>query len=60
MKSINSFNILNKTIESTAQSIECFIQGDIGSYCHLHIFDNSSPTKFYNFKTKSFVNGFES
>ena len=60
MKSINSFNILNKTIESTAQSIECFIQGDIGSYCHLHIFDNSSPTKFYNFKTKSFVNGFNS
>jgi len=60
MKNINSFNILSKTIESTAQSIECFIQGDIGSYCHLHIFDNSSPTKFYNFKTKSFVNGFNS
>jgi hypothetical protein len=60
MKNINSFKILNRTIDSGAQTIECFVTGDIDSHCHLHIFDNSSPTKFYNFKTKSFVNGFNS
>lgn len=60
MKNINTFEILNKTVDSRSQAVECFISGDIGSYCHLHILDNSSPTKFYNFKTKSFVNGFNS
>lgn len=60
MKNINSFKISNRKIDSGLQVVECSISGDIASYCHLHIFDNSSPTKFYNFKTKSFVNGFNS
>jgi len=60
MNNINSFKISNRKIDSGLQVVECSISGDIGSYCHLHIFDNSSPTKFYNFKTKSFVNGFNS
>ena len=45
MKNINTFEILNKTVDSGSQAVECFISGDIGSYCHLHILDNSSPTK---------------
>ena len=60
MKNINSFKVSTRNIDSSAKTIECFITGEVGSYCHLHILDNSSPTKYYNFKTKSFVNGFNS
>ena len=58
MKNINSFRVSTRNIDSSAKTIECFINGEVGSYCHLHIFDNSSPTKYYNFKTKSFTNNF--
>ena len=60
MKNIEDFKISSRNVDSSATRVECFISGDIDSHCNLHIFDNSSPTKFYNFKTKSFVNGFNS
>lgn len=58
MKNINNFRVSTRNVGSSAITIECFINGEVGSYCHLHILDNSSPTKYYNFKTKSFTNSF--
>lgn len=58
MKNINSFRVSTRNIGSSAITVECFVNGDIDSHCDLHIFDNSSPTKYYNFKTKSFTNNF--
>ena len=58
MKNINSFRVSTRNVDSSAKTIECFVVGEANSYCHLHIFDNSSPTKYYNFKTKSFTNSF--
>ena len=64
MKELTGFKVKTKSqsnglsISSEANTVECVITGDIGSHCHLHILDNSSPVKFYNFKTKAFSNGF--
>tara|TARA_R100000234_G_scaffold103798_1_gene73388 strand:+ start:5073 stop:6374 length:1302 start_codon:yes stop_codon:yes gene_type:complete len=60
MKYIRSFQINKTTINSAANTVSFNVQGDPGAVFSLQIKDNSTPNKFFNFKTKAFTNTFTS
>ena len=50
MNRINNLKLDNTEINSGAQTIKYKIFGEENAVFNLHIKDNSSPNKFYNFK----------
>ena len=60
MNRINNLKLDNAEINSSAQTIKYKIFGEENAVFNLHIKDNSSPNKFYNFITKEFTNTFSS
>ena len=60
MKNIRNFTVNTVNITSRGNILNYVIEGDDGARCHLHVIDNSSPVKFYNFKTRAFTTTFTS
>tara|TARA_R100001480_G_scaffold76786_2_gene86918 strand:- start:1650 stop:2948 length:1299 start_codon:yes stop_codon:yes gene_type:complete len=60
MNYIRSFQINKTTINSAANTVSFNVQGDPDAIFSLQIKDNSTPNKFFNFKTKAFTNTFTS
>ena len=60
MKTIRNISLNKNILTSSKNTLEYKIIGDIGSVFSLQVKDSSSPNKFYNFKTNTFVNTFSS
>ena len=59
-KHITGFSINDEDLAVTTSTRQLTINGDTGSEFILQIFDASSPTKFYDFTSKTFVTEFTS
>ena len=60
MKFITEFNMDTSDMPQAATVRTFNVGGDVGAVFSMHVKDNSSPNKFYNFKTKTFTTAFVS
>ena len=59
-KLITSFDLNTNDMSALTESRSFVVSGEDGATFYIQVFDSSAPTKFYDFKTQTFVTTFSS